>query len=222
MIKQFTLVTRKPGLTREEFNRHWKEIHGPIFAKAPGLKRYVQNHYVEIPGRDYLADGIVETWFDDMDAQQNLKAWIDSGEAKELMDDAAKFLDGSKETVWFTEEHEMISGGSYPIKEIGIVYRKPSMTREEFYRYWENVHGPLAMRTIPGLRKYIQNHLISLPGVQYDGDGIVETWYDSLKDFQNLDDFYQSADGKALLEDADKFLDGNNKNTWLVQEHVIK
>ncbi|KVD46811.1 hypothetical protein WS61_09945 [Burkholderia sp. ABCPW 11] len=41
------LFKRKPGLTREQFEHHYKVVHGPIAAKLPGLLEY--RHY---PVRD--------------------------------------------------------------------------------------------------------------------------------------------------------------------------
>ena len=39
MIKSIALAHRKPGLTREEYNRYWKEEHGPLAARLlPGLR----------------------------------------------------------------------------------------------------------------------------------------------------------------------------------------
>ena len=50
MIKSIALAHRKTGLTREEYNRYWKEQHAPLAAKLiPGVRKYVQNHFVEIP-----------------------------------------------------------------------------------------------------------------------------------------------------------------------------
>jgi uncharacterized protein (TIGR02118 family) len=107
MIKQITLIHKKPGLSDEEFNRHWREIHGPMFAKAPALRRYVQNHFVGLPGVKYEGDGIAETWFDDLESQRKLEAWIRSKDAKEVLDDAVRFVSGS-ESVWFVEENVIL------------------------------------------------------------------------------------------------------------------
>lgn len=48
MITRFGLAPRREGLTVEEFQRHWRERHGPIIGALPGLRRYWQNH--ALPG----------------------------------------------------------------------------------------------------------------------------------------------------------------------------
>ena len=63
MIKSVTLLTRKPGLTHEQFMRHWVEIHAPLALRVPGIRRYVQTHLLEertrpdIPSSDFEIDG---------------------------------------------------------------------------------------------------------------------------------------------------------------------
>jgi uncharacterized protein (TIGR02118 family) len=44
MIKIMGLLTRKEGITREEFVRHWFDIHAPLSHAVPGIRRYVQSH----------------------------------------------------------------------------------------------------------------------------------------------------------------------------------
>lgn len=66
-IKSMTFLPRRPGLTPEAFQRYWREIHGPIAAAIPTLRRYVQNHVALSSYRDAPApayDGIPEAWFD--------------------------------------------------------------------------------------------------------------------------------------------------------------
>jgi hypothetical protein len=33
------------GISR--LHHYWKDVHGPLIAKVPGVKRYVQNHCIE-------------------------------------------------------------------------------------------------------------------------------------------------------------------------------
>jgi hypothetical protein len=38
MVKFFFILRRKPGLSAEEFHRYWKNVHGPIVSRLPGLE----------------------------------------------------------------------------------------------------------------------------------------------------------------------------------------
>ncbi|OGO17448.1 MAG: hypothetical protein A2Z15_00070 [Chloroflexi bacterium RBG_16_50_11] len=104
MIKSIVVAHRKAGLTHEEYNKYWLEKHAPLAAKLiPGLRRYVQNHYVAIPGMEYQGDGIVEMWYDDVDAWRKSMAAVRS--SKELAQDGANFCDLRNASVWIVEEH---------------------------------------------------------------------------------------------------------------------
>lgn len=107
------------------------------------------------------------------------------------------------------------------IKIISLIKKKSGLTDEEFYHYWKEKHGPLAVKVIPGLRKYIQNHPVRLPGVKYEMDGIVETWFDNLEACQDFMTWRQSGEAKVLLDDEDKFVDSSMVR-YIVEEHIIK
>jgi uncharacterized protein (TIGR02118 family) len=109
------------------------------------------------------------------------------------------------------------------IKSIVTAYRKPGLSREEFNKYWKEQHAPLAARLIPGVRRYVQNHLVAVPGMEYEGDGIVEMWYDDVESWQKSIKYIHSPEAKVLAEDAAKFCDLRTAaKVWIVQEHVIK
>jgi uncharacterized protein (TIGR02118 family) len=107
MIKTITIAHRKQGMTHEEYNKYWLETHGPLAARLiPGIKRYVQNHYVPVPGVEYEGDGIVEMWYDDVETwQKSMKAIRAS---KELMADGANFIGPGKNYLWVVEEHVIL------------------------------------------------------------------------------------------------------------------
>jgi len=102
MIKTVALLTRKPGLSHEEFVRHWVEIHGPLAHAVPEVRRYVQNHILgertrpDIPTTDVAVDGVAELWYDDRAAMDRSNA---SPEAKRLHADGALFIGGIKSFV---------------------------------------------------------------------------------------------------------------------------
>jgi hypothetical protein len=39
-IKRAALLQRKPGISHEEFVKHWVEIHAPMARACPGIGRY--------------------------------------------------------------------------------------------------------------------------------------------------------------------------------------
>lgn len=110
MVKLIVLIHKKTGLSDEDFYRYWKEKHGPLAARIiPGLRRYVQNHPVKIPGLKYEADGLAELWFDDLDAYRSSRTWRQSDEAKPLLDDEDKFMDRDRITRYVVVEHVIIN-----------------------------------------------------------------------------------------------------------------
>jgi uncharacterized protein (TIGR02118 family) len=108
------------------------------------------------------------------------------------------------------------------IKVIVLVKRKEGVSREEFYKYWKEVHGPLAAKHIPYLKKYVQNHFLEVPGYEYEGDGIIETWYEDMESFQKSMEYNQDPEAKALGEDWAKIADMSPPKIWIAEEHFIK
>ncbi len=55
MIVSFSLIRRREDISPDEFKRHWLDPHGPLTARIPGTRRYVQNHVVDGPGTNDAA-----------------------------------------------------------------------------------------------------------------------------------------------------------------------
>jgi uncharacterized protein (TIGR02118 family) len=95
MIKSVGLLTRKAGLSHDDFVKHWYEIHAPLAHAVPGVRRYVQSHILaertraDIPASDVEIDGIAELWYDDQEAIERANA---TPEAKRLHADGALFI----------------------------------------------------------------------------------------------------------------------------------
>ena len=120
MVKLVFVLRRREGLSREEFQRYWREEHGPLVAeraKAIGARRYVQVHTLDTPldgalrehrrGEPY--DGVAELWWDSLDAlgagfgtEDGLTA------ARELLADEATFIDLERSAIWLAEEHVVV------------------------------------------------------------------------------------------------------------------
>lgn len=107
MVKLVYCITKKKSLTDEEFFRYWRNVHGPIGARIPHLRRLVQSRRITIPG-DKLQpgyDGMAELWFDTI---EDLLAARQSPEWKASSDDEANFIDHTKVANFVTEEHAIL------------------------------------------------------------------------------------------------------------------
>jgi uncharacterized protein (TIGR02118 family) len=70
-VKMFSLLTRKPGTDVAAFQSYWRTHHGPLAAKIPQARRYIQCHVrpsAYADGRAPRYDGVAELWFDTFDA----------------------------------------------------------------------------------------------------------------------------------------------------------
>ncbi len=107
MVKIVYCITKKAGLSDEEFFRYWKNVHGPIGARIPGLRRLVQSHRVSVAGDKSAADydGVAELWFEHIEA---LLAARQSAEWRASSEDEANFVDRSKVAYLVSEEHVVV------------------------------------------------------------------------------------------------------------------
>jgi len=104
MLKFMVVLSKKPGMTEEEFHRFLREVHGPMALKIPGLRRYVQNHTVADANRKHPGWGaIVELYFDDWESME--AAWA-TPEGEAATADVAEFADLSQ-TTWSVVEEEI-------------------------------------------------------------------------------------------------------------------
>jgi uncharacterized protein (TIGR02118 family) len=67
-VTMFAFLNRLPGTPRSAFQQYWRDRHGPIASRVPGLRKYVQNHTFGDGDAPY--DGIAQTWFDGLDAMR--------------------------------------------------------------------------------------------------------------------------------------------------------
>ena len=68
MIDLTIVLNEKPGTDRGEALRYWRETHGPIAGRIPGVRRYVQHHAVGAPEGDPPFLGVAHLYFDDQEA----------------------------------------------------------------------------------------------------------------------------------------------------------
>ena len=102
MTKVLILFRKRADLGMDEFQRYWKETHGPIAAKLPALRKYVQDHVIADPSQDDRShDAVAELWFDSAEAFQ---AAMSSPDGQATLTDAASFADMDSVRILLTEE----------------------------------------------------------------------------------------------------------------------
>ena len=123
MLKLTFCLHRLPHLSREEFQRYWRETHAPLVrshAAVLRIRRYVQSHAAGGPLDDALQasrgaapgyDGVAELWWD---SAEELAAATASAEGRaaslELLEDERRFIDLARSTLFVVKEHEVIAG----------------------------------------------------------------------------------------------------------------
>lgn len=124
MVKLTFCLRRLPHLSREEFQRYWLDVHGPLVrAHAPALaiKRYVQLHtgagalsdaVRKIRGAPEPFDGVAELWWES-EAELRTAGATAEGRAAgaALLEDEKRFIDLARSPLWFGTEHEIVEGG---------------------------------------------------------------------------------------------------------------
>lgn len=125
MIRITYCLHRLPSLTREEFQRYWRETHAPLVEAAAGplgIRRYHQQHTLDsalarrfagaqgIPngeGEDY--DGIAEIWFDSEEALARVGETAEGRRhAAILAADEARFIDFARSRYFFSAANDVI------------------------------------------------------------------------------------------------------------------
>ena len=106
MVKQIEFIKRKPGLSQQEFSRHYEEVFAPLMLRAsPTIKRYVRNHVIRtIAGGEANIDCVTELWFENMEGlEANIKVFM-SDKGKVIRDSLKEFVDNSRTVVLIVDE----------------------------------------------------------------------------------------------------------------------
>jgi uncharacterized protein (TIGR02118 family) len=102
-------------------------------------------------------------------------------------------------------------------KIIFVLQRRRDQTREQCLQYWSGTTHTAIVRELPGLTKWVQNHVISAPG-EPACDGIGELWFEN---DEAITKALNSREMAAAIEDAKNFLDMDRTGMVIVQEKLI-
>jgi uncharacterized protein (TIGR02118 family) len=107
MVKLILLLTRREGISVEEFQRYAREQHAPLLRQLPGLTRLVVNYaQPDHTGTAPQYDAIAEDWFESGEA---MAAAFQSPAGQAVQQDAANFLDLAKFQMIMVQEDEVMS-----------------------------------------------------------------------------------------------------------------
>lgn len=188
MIRLVYLLRRREGMSLEDFQRYWRETHGPIvasFASDLDIVKYTQVHALEDPvndamreargGMEPIYDGVAELWWR---SEEALAAAFESAAgqaaAQALLEDEAKFIDLPNSPLWLGIDLPQVN----PVGETLVATPRSSYWKlyfplrmqsaigfEEGQRYWRTQHGPIirSQAQASGILRYQQVHRIVSP-----------------------------------------------------------
>ena len=122
MIKLVYCLRRQPHLSREEFQRYWRETHGPLVRARAGtlnIRRYIQVHTLDGQLNEVLRasrgcadeafDGVAELWWDGAETLGSANATEEGRKAgRELLEDERNFIDFERSVIFVAEEHVFV------------------------------------------------------------------------------------------------------------------
>lgn len=119
------------------------------------------------------------------------------------------------------------------LKLVFCLRRLPSLSSDEFQRYWYERHAPL-VRTHAvalGIRRYVQLHSLEDPinaalragrGGPEAFDGVAELWWGSRGEMETrLATPEGDRAGRELLEDERRFINLQASPIWIAEERSI-
>lgn len=104
------------------------------------------------------------------------------------------------------------------LKFMVVLYRRVDVAPEQFHANLRNEHGPMA-EAIPGLRRYVQNHVVPDPSRGHPGwDAVVELYWD---DWSAMEAAWRSSAGQLATKHLAAFAD-LSRSTWSVVNEEVR
>jgi hypothetical protein len=190
MIHQFILAAPKPGMTAQEFQDYWVNVHAVKFAaKIPQIRRYLIDSRVPFDGdrgRPPLPhQGIAEIWLANDEEQ------LASLQSEEFLQ-GARLDEPNWAAFWLTivldtEAHEIVPGPPLTdpkpswVKLTTLIKRKPGLALD-YYRQQTLTRYAAEVSRLPGLRRHLHAH--TRDGFYTFGeasfDSVEQIWFDDL------------------------------------------
>jgi uncharacterized protein (TIGR02118 family) len=225
MIHQLIFAAPKPGMSEEEFQRYWVDVHAVQYAaKIPQIRKYLVD--TRIPygpeSGEPLWGGVAEIW---LASEEDELASLQSREFVEgARVDEPRWAAFWRTVALDTDPHELLPGPPLTrdpgwVKLIVLVKRKEGLPLADFRARSLGGHADLVLR-VPGLRRYLQCHvrdaLYSVGETVLDA--AYQLWFD---DVEALADALGSPQGKQAEEDMESFVEPRYIHRLVTREHWI-
>jgi EthD domain-containing protein len=180
MIHQLIFAAPRPGMSEEEFQRYWVDVHAVKYAsKIPQIRKYLIDTRLSFGDEvgEPLWSGVAEIWLKDEQEQ------IASLQTHEFLQgarlDEPNWAAFWRTVVLDTDAHEIVAGPAQVaapngVKAIFLVKRKEGLPLAAFRELSLGGHAA-DMATVPGLRRYLQCH--TRDGFYGVGEAVLDAAY---------------------------------------------
>ncbi len=180
MITRFWAGVAATGVSRADFQRHWREVHASYGARLPGLRAYRQNHVVAAPGRAAAPpfDGCSELSWDDVAAMREAFA---SSQIAEADEDERRFADPDRYAVFVGER--VAARGRTDDAPLRILTFLRTGRGNDPHRLAEVLHdGPSGVVGANGVIGHEVFVAVGAAGEPLDADVVASAWFERHED----------------------------------------
>jgi len=107
-----------------------------------------------------------------------------------------------------------------------MIKRKPGTSMEELIRHYESSHAPLAVKSVPNLKKYVRHFIRPYGNDVYEleqelpYDVVTEIWFDDREDFElGMAYLTEPETAARIAEDEERLFDRSSIRFVTVEDH---
>jgi len=226
MIHQLIFAHPKPGMSEQDFQDYWVNLHAVRYAgKIPQIRQYTVDTRVPFGPEpdDPLWSGIAEIWVDNDEDQ------LASLQSKEYIEgarpDEPNWAAFWRTLVLDTEPHVLLEGQEYTVDEpdtikLVVLAKRRSGTDLSYFRKRSLESFGQKTAAVPGLRRYLQCH--ARDGMYAVSEAPLDVAH--LLTFDGpeaLTDAARTSEYTAAMQDLRTFTEHRYLHTMAVREHWI-
>jgi hypothetical protein len=184
MIRSTYLLRRKPGMSRQDFQRCWLDLHGALvssYAETLGLVRYVQTHTIADDAENARMsgargpleppyDGIEDMWYAGRaEMVEGQRSEMGRRATQAIVEHEREFVDLPASPLWLSHALaqidpapvDLVATESGPlIKTCFAIRSLPELSVDRAQLYWRTEHADLVRRigSAGHIKRYVQVH----------------------------------------------------------------